>query len=255
LASDTKTVSIAALLLIFGLHRWKRTTGHDLQRVNRSTQITGWGIYLQAKILGSPELSLSKRRPRCIMLGYQKSGREEPTMRAVLSIFVLVAALTVSATAPAQQSVDFGKLEYEKSCLGCHGVGAKGGGVHTPHLKSDPPDLTVLAKANGGVFPIQKIYEVIDGRAQVQAHGPREMPIWGKEYTIPAVPDSTEAVVRNRILWLIDYLYRIQEKLTEDKLRGNDIGAREYSANCAVCHGLQGRGDGTYASLLNMPVT
>lgn len=121
-------------------------------------------------------------------------------MRAVLSIFVLVAALSISATAPAQQNIDPGKLEYQKGCIGCHGVDAKGSGVHTPRLKNDPPDLTVLAKANGGIFPIQKIYEVIDGRAQLQPHGPREMPVWGKEYTTPEV------------ISLIDYLYRIQEK-------------------------------------------
>ena len=66
-------------------------------------------------------------------------------MRAVLSIFVLVAALSISTAAPAQQSIDVGKLEYEKGCIGCHGVDAKGSGVHTPRLKNDPPDLTVLA--------------------------------------------------------------------------------------------------------------
>ena len=121
-------------------------------------------------------------------------------MRAVLSIFVLVAALGLSATAPAQQNIDFGKLEYEKGCIGCHGVDAKGSGLHTPRLKNDPQDLTVLAKANGGLFPMVKIYEVMDGREQVQQHGTREMPIWGKEYSTP------------ELISLIDYLYRIQEK-------------------------------------------
>jgi mono/diheme cytochrome c family protein len=121
-------------------------------------------------------------------------------MKAVLSTFVLVAALSVCSRAPAQQNVDLGKVEYEKGCIGCHGVGAKGTGVHTPRLKNDPPDLTVLAKANGGLFPIEKIYGVIDGRAQLQAHGTREMPIWGKEYTTP------------EMISLLDYLNRIQEK-------------------------------------------
>ena len=60
-------------------------------------------------------------------------------MRAVLSIFVLVAALSISATAPAQQNIDPGKLEYEKGCIGCHGVDAKGSGVHTPRLKTTRP--------------------------------------------------------------------------------------------------------------------
>lgn len=97
-------------------------------------------------------------------------------MRAVLSIFVLVAALGLSATAPAQQNIDFGKLEYEKGCIGCHGVDAKGSGVHTPRLKNDPPDLTVLAKANGGLFPMVKIYEVMDGREQCNSMAPVKCP-------------------------------------------------------------------------------
>jgi mono/diheme cytochrome c family protein len=121
-------------------------------------------------------------------------------MKAVLSIFVLVGALIVGAPVPAQQNTDRGRLEYEKGCIGCHGDDAKGGGVHTPRLKNDPPDLTVLARANGGVLPIEKIYEVIDGRAQFQAHGTREMPIWGKEYTTP------------EMVSLLDYLNRIQQK-------------------------------------------
>jgi mono/diheme cytochrome c family protein len=122
-------------------------------------------------------------------------------IRAVLSIFVvLIAALSIRATARAQQNIDVGKLEYEKGCIGCHGVGAQGSGVHTPRLTKDPPDLTVLAKANGGLFPMVKIYEVIDGREQVQQHGTREMPIWGKEYST------------SELILLIDYLYRIQQK-------------------------------------------
>ena len=30
-----------------------------------------------------------------------------------------------------------------------------------------------------------------------------------------------------------------------------DLGKREYDANCAVCHGVKGRGDGPYAGIVN----
>ena len=33
-----------------------------------------------------------------------------------------------------------------------------------------------------------------------------------------------------------------------------DLGKNEFELNCAVCHGLQGRGDGPYAGLLKTPV-
>jgi hypothetical protein len=86
--------------------------------------------------------------------------------------------------------------------------------------------LTVLAKNNGGVFPFNSIYEVIDGRKVIIAHGTRDMPIWGNRYmpdpNKAASPNASqmfvnpsydpETVVRMRILAVIDYLNRIQEK-------------------------------------------
>jgi len=62
------------------------------------------------------------------------------------------------------------------------------------------------------------VYETIDGRLDVKGHGNREMPIWGQRYTVEAAPGSddyrhdAEVYVRSRILSLIDYIYRLQEK-------------------------------------------
>jgi mono/diheme cytochrome c family protein len=128
------------------------------------------------------------------------------------------------------QKVDLAKAEYLSSCGACHGSDAKGKGVLAEQLKVPPADLTQLVKRNGGVFPLNAVYEKIDGRQEVKAHGSRDMPIWGYRYTpSPNLssnqafnPNSTasyldlsyypEAPIRNRILSLIDYLYRIQEK-------------------------------------------
>jgi hypothetical protein len=60
------------------------------------------------------------------------------------------------------------------------------GGIYVDFLKSTPPDLTQLTKANGGVFPLERVYGAIDGRQQVKSHGTREMPIWGRDYQIRA---------------------------------------------------------------------
>jgi len=43
------------------------------------------------------------------------------------------------------------------------------------------PDLTSIAKRNGGVFPVDRVMMNIDGRAMPRAHGTSEMPIWGNE--------------------------------------------------------------------------
>ncbi len=86
------------------------------------------------------------------------------------------------------------------------------------NLKVQPSDLTVLSKNNGGVFPLDRITGVIDGRASITLHGTRDMPIWGTRYSVQAaahyvdVPYNQQEYIRNRILGLTDYLYRIQQK-------------------------------------------
>ena len=48
------------------------------------------------------------------------------------------------------------------------------------YLKAPPPDLTLIAKRNGGTFPDTKIADLIDGRQPKNAgHGTSDMPIWG----------------------------------------------------------------------------
>lgn len=85
-------------------------------------------------------------------------------------------------SAVVQQRVDLGKREFESNCASCHGVDGKGGGAFVELLKRSPPDLTTMAKRNGGVFPISRAYEVIEGAGP--GHGSRDMPIWGKDYQV-----------------------------------------------------------------------
>jgi hypothetical protein len=74
-----------------------------------------------------------------------------------------------------------------------------------------PPDLTVLTKKNNGVFPVRSVYEVVDGRQAVLAHGPRDLPIWGNRYTTTELQQAVreysfydpENLVRTRILAII----------------------------------------------------
>ena len=115
----------------------------------------------------------------------------------------------------AQKAItDPGKQEFEVNCGVCHGMDAKGNGVLGASLKMVPPDLTLLAKNNGGVFPADRISSVIDGRAQVATHGTREMPIWGSRYAVDVGEHyaDAEAFVRGRVLLLVDYLNRVQQK-------------------------------------------
>jgi mono/diheme cytochrome c family protein len=132
---------------------------------------------------------------------------------------VLAAMVGASAAAFAAGPVDVGKREFEAACAVCHGVKGKGDGPLKEELKSGVPDLTVLARNNKGVFPFDRVYQVIDGRQEVKIHGPREMPVWGNSFRSQSsvyfedYPASDpESSARSRILALTEYLYRLQSK-------------------------------------------
>jgi mono/diheme cytochrome c family protein len=140
--------------------------------------------------------------------------------RAVLShVSALLLCASASVFAAKDQPVDVGKGEYDAACAVCHGVSGKGGGPLADQLKNPVPDLTALARNNKGVFPFDKVYQIIDGRVEVKAHGPRDMPVWGLAFRSQSSvyfenypPHDTESAARSRILALIEYLYRLQGK-------------------------------------------
>lgn len=139
---------------------------------------------------------------------------------ALWAVFAAASLIAPSIVVGADPShADYGKREFVNSCAGCHGLDGKGlGGVPTllpGYLKVDPPDLTLLARNNGGVFPYERVVSVIDGRASVAIHGPRDMPVWGLRYQQQGGGGSDAAAVllaRGRILDLTEYIRSIQRK-------------------------------------------
>lgn len=130
----------------------------------------------------------------------------------------LMALSLMSGAAYAQTSkVDMGKQEYVENCAVCHALNGKGNGPYAEFLRKAPPDLTLLTKNNGGVFPVNRMYETIEG-ANVPDHGSRDMPIWGLDYRNKAaeyymdVTYDVDAYVRARILTLIEYINRLQAR-------------------------------------------
>ena len=152
---------------------------------------------------------------------FQSTQSEAPMKPQKIAAVILGVALT-GAFGLASADEDMGKMEYNNSCAICHGTTGKGDGPYVGLLiYTRVPDLRTLQKRNSGVFPFDHVYEGIDGREAVKAHGPREMPIWGAEYneramaTPPAgyfTPSEAKAYVRGRILALINYIYGLQEK-------------------------------------------
>lgn len=126
-------------------------------------------------------------------------------------------ATTTEAAQPAGISIDLGANDFRTYCAACHGASAKGDGTVAEFLTIAAPDLTLLSKRNGGLFPRERITELIDGRTEVKVHGPRDMPVWGDWFNYEAMtPDTNREtraiIVGERIGSLVGYLESIQEK-------------------------------------------
>jgi hypothetical protein len=116
------------------------------------------------------------------------------------------------------QAMSLGEFEYRNSCAQCHGEAGKGDGPVAASLKETPSDLTTLQSDNGGVFPVSKVYSIIEGSEDLRVHGTREMPLWGNRFRVRFHDDEYESFSRQeteeyttaRILALIEYLSTIQ---------------------------------------------
>ncbi len=140
---------------------------------------------------------------------------------AVATLAVTLAALGGSAgtqaTSLAVAVNERGHSDFITYCAACHGVTGKGDGTVAEFLTIPAADLTQLARKNHNEFPRERARSVIDGRAQVRAHGPRDMPVWGDWFTTEAKSngvqvENREIVVSARINDLVDYLASIQER-------------------------------------------
>ena len=148
-------------------------------------------------------LSATYRAKRC---NQQKSA--SPASAGGISVF-----------APAA-SVSNGQRDYKNRCAMCHGAAGNGNGWFSRYLKAPVLSLARLKVNAGGVFPFERLYDVIDGRQAVAVHGPREMPVWGDVYRATAgtaIEKSgeesvqTEGMVRARLYALLRYIEQLQE--------------------------------------------
>ncbi|MBN9310119.1 MAG: c-type cytochrome [Devosia sp.] len=118
------------------------------------------------------------------------------------------------ATPGIAQDNQLGADTYRVACAVCHGSSGQGDGEFASVLTVRPPDLTRLSARNDGVFPYLKVFQTIDGRASVKAHGTAIMPIWGDTFTREigqaAGPFGSELLVRARIVALVDYVESLQ---------------------------------------------
>jgi mono/diheme cytochrome c family protein len=111
-------------------------------------------------------------------------------------------------TQPPRQDYNSGEYLYRAFCASCHGSRGRGDGPVAGMLRVAPPDLTSIARRNGGSFPRDRVLASIDGRQAVRGHGSAEMPVWGD--VLKRTEGQNETVVRSRLAALVSHLESLQ---------------------------------------------
>ena len=104
-----------------------------------------------------------------------------------------------------------GSYDYRTYCASCHGVDARGDGPLAENLRFVPPDLTLLARRNGGDYPADLAARIVDGREPIEGHGGPDMPVWGDAFKNPETGFDDE-MVRRKIQSVVDFLKTLQQK-------------------------------------------
>ena len=137
------------------------------------------------------------------------------SLLAAAVLFLFPTALHAQETTDPNAGVS-GEHDFNMYCASCHGESGKGDGRIAPRLEKKPADLTTLTQRYGE-FPRAKIAEFIDGQAEAAAHGTREMPVWGKWFTLEATEgqggaEGDAATVKRRIDNVVNYIETLQAK-------------------------------------------
>src|SRR3954447_3857148 len=138
-------------------------------------------------------------------------------VRVCVVAMVLVAGFGASAqtTAPRVPPLVIDSLAgrdlFDFYCATCHGRDAKGKGPAAAALAVPPPDVTRLARHNGGAFPHPrvKVFVTHGGQVPAPSHGTSDMPVWGPVFR---GLDRSDTLVTLRIANVVDYIATMQEK-------------------------------------------
>ena len=136
------------------------------------------------------------------------------SIRHVLPSALITAtvALVVLGAGTIAFSQSTGKHDYDELCASCHGTDGTGKGrVLT---EANPPDLTDISIRNGGKFPFEQVYRIVDGREMLKSHKRFAMPFWGiylQKQGHQFTPESN-AAVKQRITEVVRYVEALQKK-------------------------------------------
>jgi len=109
------------------------------------------------------------------------------------------------------QYLEVGRAQYMKYCATCHGPTGTGDGIAASTFNKHPGDLTLLARRNGGRFPMMNVVSIVKGDTPIAAHGTREMPVWGEIIGQPmGDPMYRQDAADAKIMSIASYIESVQ---------------------------------------------
>jgi mono/diheme cytochrome c family protein len=131
------------------------------------------------------------------------------TFRLVMIAGCAAVLLAGPAASQEQTPIVNGRDEFVWNCADCHGQAGRGDGPLAAALIKSPSDLTKIAHRNLGIFPAQKIFDIVAGQESVVGHQSFQMPkYWERFKQTPGQRDFVAPEVRIRAI--VEYLRQIQ---------------------------------------------
>ena len=151
--------------------------------------------------------------------------------------YVILVITLLSSNAFADYSKNFdGYRIFRTNCFVCHGLDGTGNGPLASKLETKPADLTDndrLEKKSD-----RELFKIIEGTAP-HGHVSNEMPQWGLAIT--------QTQLRS-LLTYVRYLHSSKHPVSGDP----EMGKQVYDKNCTICHGADGKGEGTLTKIYDM---
>ena len=168
-----------------------------------------------AFVEGTERLSLTHGSGDMPVWGRVLRGLESSDARIKVRLANLVAyveSLQVGEQATPARTIEpmSGAQLFRTHCASCHGENAAGGGPISAQLRKAVPDLTTFSARNGGMFPAERVRQMIEGRGPA-AHGDRSMPVWGDVFR----QQNSDADAATRIDSIVTFLRSIQRQPAE----------------------------------------
>jgi mono/diheme cytochrome c family protein len=165
---------------------------------------------------GTERLSLTHGSGDMPVWGRALRGLESSEARVRMRLANLVAyveslQLPAEQPAPARTAEPMsGAQLFRTHCASCHGMNARGAGPVSAQLRTAVPDLTTFSARNGGMFPAERVRQMIEGRGPA-AHGDRSMPVWGDVFR----RQGSDGDAAMRIESIVTFLQSIQQRPAE----------------------------------------